>query len=116
LLGLQKNEIGVENILSTLCAPGDPLPCLRELWMETEEWPRHLPAMMRFSQSRNHLKRLKIWSIIPKLDYGTLFHTSKEFLTSLTNPLLQWMRMSALNLSNWLPGARSISKERDLTI
>eukprot|EP01122_Echinamoeba_exundans_P011021 TRINITY_DN424_c0_g1_i2.p1 TRINITY_DN424_c0_g1~~TRINITY_DN424_c0_g1_i2.p1 ORF type:complete len:632 (-),score=72.03 TRINITY_DN424_c0_g1_i2:97-1992(-) len=37
--------------------------------METDQWSRYLPAMMRFCQTRNQLNRLKIWAIIPKLDY-----------------------------------------------
>ena len=69
ILGLTNNEIGTPAVLEALSGPTAPLPHLRELRMEADGWMRHLPSLMTFCNNRVHLDRLKIWGIIPKLEY-----------------------------------------------
>lgn len=77
ILGISNNEIGVAAVLETLSGPSAPLPHLRELRMESDGWQRQLPSLLAFCDNRKYLDRLKVWGIIPKLEYRA--HFSRHF-------------------------------------
>lgn len=73
VVGLNGSEIPVPVILDAVAgAPGsDPLPKLKELYMESEEWSKFIPEMQNFLSRRPNLAQLRVWSIVPQLDYRT---------------------------------------------
>jgi hypothetical protein len=73
ILGINGSEIPTPIILDTVagCAGSDPLPKLKELHMETELWSQYLTEMHEFLHRRKNLFQLRVWAIVPKLDFRT---------------------------------------------
>eukprot|EP01122_Echinamoeba_exundans_P010562 TRINITY_DN3980_c0_g1_i1.p2 TRINITY_DN3980_c0_g1~~TRINITY_DN3980_c0_g1_i1.p2 ORF type:complete len:931 (-),score=96.96 TRINITY_DN3980_c0_g1_i1:86-2878(-) len=71
ILGINSSEIPVPVILDTVAgAPSsDPLPKLKELHMESESWSKYMNELQDFLQRRKNLSQLRVWAVVPKLDF-----------------------------------------------
>jgi hypothetical protein len=84
VLGINSSDIPVPVILDTVAgAPGsDPLPKLKELHMESESWTKHMTELQEFLHRRKNLSQLRVWAVVPKLDFRTLLLQSIDIRTA----------------------------------
>lgn len=79
ILQVNRAEISIPDIVSAVVGKPneDPLPKLKELHMESDDWGKYSAALTMFLDKRKNLAQLRVWAVVPSLEFSTS-HTTGE--------------------------------------